>query len=103
MKKLVAVAFVLLAACSTSESDPADDSSLACDHFRNIAADVSAGVLTDAELRDKLKEVYDNASIATPEVREAAREMLAALTAGDVDAFSVAISDMDAACTAAGS
>lgn len=38
-----------------SEGDASAD--LACTHFRNVAVDASAGILTDAELRGKLQEV----------------------------------------------
>lgn len=81
--------------------DPANDQSrLACGHFRNVAGD--ADVLTDAELRDKLKEVHDDAVIATDRVRLASRRMLSAVTAGNVDEFRAAVDEMDAACAAAG-
>lgn len=78
---------------STEEST---DSSLACNHFRNVAGDYD--VLTPAELREKLKEVYDNSIIASPEVRSAARSMLAAATAGDDSALGKAVREMGAAC-----
>lgn len=93
-------------ACSSEPRDPDEDareqSSLACDHFRNIAGDVTEGVLTDEELREKLKEVDDNAVIATPEVRGAARAVLRAITQGAGEGLSQAVEDMDEACSAAG-
>lgn len=101
--------FLLYTFCFSGESgtgngsgDSArENSSLACDHFRNIAGDASSGILTDAELREKLKEVDDNASIATVRVRNAARRMLAGATSGSSD-FEAAIREMGAACAAAG-
>lgn len=101
------IASLMLAACASSGgggggSDADDDSSLACDHFRNVSADAADGLLTDAELRDKLKEVHSNASIATASVRNAARDMLAAATSGSTGSFGRAISRMDSACSAAG-
>lgn len=95
---------MLSGSSSTSSGGGADTSSdLACDHFRNIAADMSAGIMTVDEFREKLKEVEGNASIATPRIQEAATELLAAVTAGDSgDRFSAAVSEMGAACSEAG-
>lgn len=78
------------------------ESRLACDHFRNIAADVNAGVLTESELREKLKEVESDSLIATPAVRSASIRMLSTITQGETDAFGQAVRDMDAACESAG-
>lgn len=86
----------------TTSDRRARDSKLACEHFRNVARDVSRGVLTDAELRRKLKEVDDDAVIGTPEVRAAATAMLAGITTGTTESFLQAIKEMDAACSAAG-
>ncbi len=77
-------------------------SKLACTHFRNVAGDVSKGVLTDAELRKKLKEIDDNAIIATLEVQRAATAMLAGITTGTTEQLLQAFRDMDSACDAAG-
>lgn len=83
-------------------SERQDDSSLACDHFRNVASDGAQGLMTDEEMREKLKEVYDNSIIATADVRDAAREMLASSTSGDMTGLRRAAKDMDRACTASG-
>lgn len=94
----------MLSAC-TSESEAEkqkDGSSLACDHFRNVARDYADGVLTLDELRDKLKEVRDDSIIATPRVQSAATEMLAKITAGDLEGLSPAVTEMGAACGATG-
>lgn len=99
------IVLLTLAGCSSGSGSGSEDSggsSLACDHFRNVAGDLSDGLLTDAELRDKLKEIHDDASIATPEVQEAARAMLSAMTSGSIRDLRRAITDMDAACTASG-
>lgn len=99
---------VLLTGCDSSsyvdgKTDAQDSSSLACDHFRNIASDVSQGLMTDAEMREKLKEVHDNSSIGTPKVQRAATAMLAAATSGDYGQLGNAVTRMGNACTAAGS
>lgn len=97
----------LIAMCSALTSDEDDEptpsrnqSALACDHFRNVLDDV--GVLSVAELREKLKEVHGNASIATPAVRSAARDLLAAATTGTSSEVQQAARDMSAACRATG-
>ena len=86
---------------ATRESQE-QSSRLACTHMRNVARDYSSGLLTWLELRDKLKEVYDDAIIATPEVYVASRDMLAAATAIDLDELASAVEAMNEACTAAG-
>jgi len=79
-----------------------DDAMLACSHFRNIASDYSAGLLTESELRTKLQEVYENSVIAGSAVRSAAKDMLAGSTAGDDTALADAVDRMGEACVAAG-
>jgi hypothetical protein len=114
---IAAMAIVGLSACGSSaasnkpetnavqvvEQANSRNASLACDHFRNIVGDVSKGVLTVGELREKLKEVDDNASIAPVDVQLAATELLSTVTRDDADGFLIAMSSMDTACTVAGS
>lgn len=73
-----------------------------CELFRSVAGDVNAGILTDAELRDKLKEVNERAVLGTEEIQAAAVELLAASTAGDVPGIRAGFARMNAACTATG-
>ncbi len=84
----------------TTTADPREESSLACDHFRNIMGDVRDGLLTDAELRDKLKEVHDDAVIGTDAVQLASTHLLAAATSGS--GVLDAAAEMSTACKAAG-
>lgn len=89
---------------SSSSSDGDASSRLACSHFFNVAGDASAGLLTETELREKLKEVNDNAKVSdVAGVRNAARAMLAAATSGNADAFTDAVTSMGNACRSAGS
>lgn len=97
---LIAVGYVN-SANQTPATKAKDDSSLACNHFRNIAGDVTKGVLTPTELRSKLKEVESNASIGTPEVQHAATRMLSSSTAGGLPSPE-SITAMGDACKAAG-
>lgn len=99
---IAATALIALGACSSSGPSPSEGSSLACDHFRNVMGDVSKGLLSDEELRTKLKQVYDDSDIATPGVQSAAQAMLSADTNGDQQGVLAAAGDMDKACTAAG-
>jgi hypothetical protein len=76
---------------------------LACGHFRNIANDAGAGILSDAEFRDKMKEVYETASVSEDaEIRSNARELLAAVTQEDVNRFSTAVAGFASACSRLG-
>ena len=105
---LLTVVFAFVG-CSESSSSGGDgdtgsvSASLACDHFRNVAGDASDGLLTDAELREKLKEVYDNSIGAAPEITAAARDMLAAITSGTNQEFTRSIRAMGKACADNGS
>lgn len=84
---------------SSTASGPAEDAGaiLACDHFRNIMHDVASGILTDAELRDKMKQVNTDAQVATTDrIAPQALAMLGDVTQGDNTAFladAVAFSD----------
>lgn len=101
-------ATVMLAACSgggsgtTAAAGGDDGSEATCRHFRNIAGDASDGILTDEELRAKLKEVDDMAVIASTDIRDAARELLATVTSGTDAEQADAINALGEACRDAG-
>ena len=73
---------------------------LACDHFRNASGDAAAGLLTDSELRDKMKEVYDDSFGAGDAIHSAAQELLAEITSGNLS--DTAIYALGDACEAKG-
>jgi hypothetical protein len=99
----VAAAVLACAACSSSAKElDTSGSREACSHFRNVAADYSAGVLTLSELRDKLIEVRDRSAAASTNVRNASTVMLAAITSGDVEGLTAAVKQMTVACQATG-
>jgi hypothetical protein len=93
-------------ACGGDESAEGEgdaSAELACSHFRNVSGDAADGLLTDAELRDKLKEVHEDAQVSEePGVADSARRMLAAATSGDTAELELAITAMDQACSDAG-
>lgn len=99
---VAAIIYGAVSGGSDSQTTASNDSSLACDHFRNVAGDVSAGILTDAELRSKLQEVNSNAAIATPAVQAAATKMLRAATTGTIGELADAVEQMGSACRATG-
>jgi hypothetical protein len=75
----------------------------ACAHYRNVTRDAVDGILTDAEVREKLKEVDSSAQVSdVAAVRRAARELLRTATSGDFDAFSLALISMDDGCASIG-
>jgi hypothetical protein len=68
-----------------------------------VASDAKAGLLTMAELRDKLKQVHSNARYSEePDIAAASEEMLRAATAGDDAALTTAVERFDQDCTAVG-
>ena len=74
---------------------------LACGHFVNVMGDFSKGILTTVEMRTKIQEVYDNASVsANKGIPDGATAMLAAVTADDGAAFLTASNAFMAACNA---
>lgn len=105
MKRWLVLIVVLAAACGSNGSGSEGDASaeLACTHFRNVAADAGAGILTGSELRTKLQEVYNDAQVSLePGVADGAREMLAAVTEGDTQRFETAATDFSSSCSSAG-
>jgi hypothetical protein len=93
------------ATTSSGGSTPDADASaeLACAHFRDVVTDEANGVLTDAELRDKLKEVYDKARYSTNAgIPEGAQAMLAAVTQGDPAGLRQGLNAFSAACQRVG-
>lgn len=91
----------LLVACD-SETGKQVRSLPACEHFGNVAQDVREGVLTAPELREKLKQIDNDARAAPDDVQAAATAMLAAITQGNATALAAAGAQMDAACKAHG-
>jgi hypothetical protein len=86
-----------------SESEVDASTQLSCAHFRNIMSDVAQGVLNDVELRNKLKEVNDSASVSErADVRAGGVAMLRAMTTGTTEEFLTAAGEFDQACDRAG-
>ena len=55
----------------------------ACSHFVNVRSDWQQGLLTRTELREKLKEVYEKAVDAEPEIKEATTNAMQVVTFQD--------------------
>ena len=73
-----------------------------CREFERVGSDATKGILTDAELREKLKKVQSRGSTAEPDIRDASTRMLSSLTQGDGPGLSQAMADMIAACDKVG-
>ena len=96
-KSLIAVVVVVVvlstSGCSsspTSSALPAADAGaqLSCEHFRNVVRDAAAGILTPAEERTKIQEVYDSARASSDAgIADNAQAMLASITTGDGSNF----------------
>lgn len=91
-----AVATVLVVAAALGACSSSGGGDLACGHFHNVAVDASDGVLTDTELRQKLKEVADAAR--GTDVEDEARALLAEATSGGEASFTTAVRSMTSAC-----
>jgi len=76
---------------------------VSCEHFRNIMNDVGQGVLNDVELREKLKEVHESATVSDrADIREGGVAMLRAITTGTTEELLEAVGQFDQACDRAG-
>lgn len=75
-------------------------SKLPCTHLRNIEGDLSAGILTDEEVRQKLREVYEDS--AGSAMRPLAESALAAITTGTSQELSEAMAYLGVYCTEVG-
>jgi hypothetical protein len=83
IRRVVLVLVLLfLAGCGSSEGSGTDaGAEAACRHFGNVANDARAGILSNDEFRQKVKEIYDDASVSEDAlIRDEARAMLAAAT-----------------------
>jgi hypothetical protein len=88
---------------STSGSGGDNSTRASCSHFRDIASDISKGILSDTEIRSKMQEVYDSASVSLdPGIPDGAQALLAAATAGDPTALATAISAFSTSCSNVG-
>lgn len=92
---IAAVAVVGWIAIAGTQGDDAG-ADQACEQFHTAAVDYSDGVLTDAELRERLQQVADRA--AGSPVEDEARAMLAEVTSGTSSSFDAAVEDMSGAC-----
>ncbi len=101
-KRWLVIAVVVFAGCGGD--DGADGgATLACTDFRDMAGDYRDGVLTASELRDRIAGFEDEAEVSgEPGVASAARDLLAAATAGDESAMADAVTRMNRACIDAG-
>jgi len=74
-----------------------------CKDWLAIIGEGAKGINSEAEIRDGMKKVYETARYSTDaDIVEAATLQLAALTAGDIDAFATYSKDFGNACKAHG-
>lgn len=80
-----------------SGPDPDASAQLACQHFRNVAADADAGVLSDDELREKVLEVHETGQVSNePGISDGTESLLRAVTQ-DLD-VTVPVTNLANAC-----
>jgi hypothetical protein len=86
-----------------TQHEPDASARAACEHFRNVMGDVAAGILTDAELRGKFREVHRSASVSDePGLAQAGTKLLAAMTTGTTEDLLEAAGRFDRECDQAG-
>ncbi|CAB5238961.1 unannotated protein [freshwater metagenome] len=97
---------VVLAGCGSSSDKNANQSivndlgSKACSAFQKTLKELDAGILTDTELREKIKDVYSDAQLSDePVLTQSVTTLLAAVTMSDVDGFNLAVEDVSSVCT----
>jgi hypothetical protein len=74
-----------------------------CKDWIAIIGEGAKGINSESEIRAGMQKVYETARYSTDaDIVDAATRQLAALTAGDIDAFSVASTDFGNACKAHG-
>jgi hypothetical protein len=92
-----------------SDSDGGSDSSgdalieRTCDIARDISADVSDGVDTIPEARDRFKDLLDGyGEAAPPDIAGPLRQIVSSLTTGETTQLQIAVEDLESACAAHG-
>jgi hypothetical protein len=74
-----------------------------CEDWLAIIGEGAKGINSEAEIREGMKKVYEIARYSTDaDIVEAATLQLAAITAGDIDAFATYSNDFGNACKAHG-
>lgn len=74
-----------------------------CRDWYAAISESAKGVMTDAELRAGMQKVYDKARYSVDlDIVDAATRQLAAVTAGDVEAYGIAATAFGNACKAHG-
>lgn len=90
----------LLGACGNSDDTSAADE-LACNIFRDIAANVD--IQTIEETRNRIEDLYNGyGQITALAIHNGLRDILEGLTSGDLDMASNGIRATDMGCTQAG-
>ena len=90
---------------ATTAPEPSVDifTKRACRKWRIAVAEGAKGVQTTAEIRAGIKVVYEAAQLSEiPAIVDSGTRQLAAITNGDVEAFSAAALDFGNACKAVG-
>lgn len=74
-----------------------------CEIARDISSDVSDGVDTIPEARDRFKDLLDGYGQAAPsDIAGPLRQIVASLTQGETTQLEVAVGNLDSACAARG-
>jgi hypothetical protein len=89
----------------SSGSDGSSDALIerTCEIARDISADVSDGVDTIPEARERFKDLLDGyGEAAPPDIAGPLRQVVSSLTTGETTQLQVAVGDLDSACASRG-
>ena len=91
-----------LAGCggTPTPTSPAPQDLKACTEIGQLGSDIKAGIVTDAEVRDRLKTIHADAAAATKPVADGVTQALAMATADATPEILTALNDTAKACLA---
>ena len=86
---VIFVSLIALVACQdVSETNPDSAAKTGCRHYNNVALDARDGVLSNAQIVIKVREVYDDLKLSeVPRLREKARDVVNDASRGDASSF----------------
>ena len=84
---------------SVSMTNPDAAASVGCRHFSNVALDARKGVLSDAEIVVKVREVYDDMKVSeVHRLSQKALDVVNDASSGDASAFGKSSSVLASTC-----
>src|SRR5438270_12550863 len=86
----------LVSVCIAIRHTKVNGSRLACEHWQNVVNDEVAGRLSDVEFTHKVRQVRDDAVIATPRIHDASARLTADIENANMQTASSDAQDLSA-------